>query len=76
MHVYVYAVEIKALTMDTRTAVWVSTPETIVLREALKYSRHLGVVSGPAPYKNPDTIPVNDHLQILKVGHFIDRGAK
>ena len=38
---------------DTRTAVWVSTAEKIVLREARKMSQELEVVSAAALYNNP-----------------------
>ena len=42
---------LKISTVDTGTAVWVSTAEKMVLRETRKFSRKFGVVSAPVLYK-------------------------
>ena len=43
--VLVSGAEIQTSVVDSRTAVWVSTAEKIVLRETQKFSRKFGVVS-------------------------------
>ena len=48
--------EIQTSAVDTRTAVWLSTPEKfskIALGETRNFSRKFREVSAPAPYKNP-----------------------
>ena len=54
--VWVSGAEIKPSAVDTRTAVWVSTPEKfskIVLGKTRNFSGKFGGVSAPALYKNP-----------------------
>ena len=50
--VWVSRAEIQALAVDTRTAVWVSTPEKIILRKSQEISRMFQGVLAPALYKN------------------------
>ena len=57
--VWVSGAEIQTSAVDTRTAVWVSTPEKfskIVLGKTRNFSRKFRVVSAPALYKNPAVI--------------------
>ena len=57
--VWVSGAEIQTSAVDTRTAVWVSTPEKfskIVLGKTRKFSRKFRGVSAPALYKNPAVI--------------------
>ena len=54
--VWVSGAEIQTSAVDTRTAVWVSTPEKIskiVLGKTRNFSRKFRGVSAPALYKNP-----------------------
>ena len=55
--VWVSSAEIQTLAVDTRTAVWVSTPEKV---RAPNISRNFGVVSAPALYTDPVPITVGD----------------
>ena len=62
--VWVSGAEIQTSAVDTRTAVWVSTPEKfskIVLGETRNFSRKFRGVPAPALYKNP---AVNFCLQL------------
>ena len=54
--VWVSGAEIQTLAVDTRTAVWVSTTEKIILRETRKFSQRFRVVSAPALHKNQAVI--------------------
>ena len=57
--VWVSGAEIQTSVVDTRTAVWVSTPEKfskIVLGKTRNVSRKFRGVSAPALYKNPAVI--------------------
>ena len=54
--VWVSGAEIQTSAVDTRTAVWVSTPEKFsktVLGKTRNFSRKFRGVSAPALYKNP-----------------------
>ena len=54
--VWVSGAEIQTSAVDTRTAVWVSTPEKvskIILGKTRNFSRKFRAVSAPALYKNP-----------------------
>ena len=54
MEVWISGAEIQTLAVDTRTTVWVSAAERIVLRETRKFK--FGVVSAPALHRNPAVI--------------------